>query len=267
MTEKMFFKRRESGAGGEIINPGNSASEGLELGLARVLPASPYQGGGPSLETLVVILGGGCSVSVESGPEWQDLGQRKNVFDGRSTSVYVPAGREFRVSTQGEAEIALIRAPAGDGGEAYVIRPEDVTVATRGGGAFRREVHTFLDGSRPAASLIAGETFNDPGAWSSYPPHKHDRNDPPVEARLQEVYHFRLQPAEGFGFQRVYSPERGLDCAFTIEDGDSVIIPFGYHPVVAGAGYRLYYLWALAGDGRRLMIVEDPAHSWVGATA
>jgi 5-deoxy-glucuronate isomerase len=64
----------------------------------------------------------------------------------------------------------------------------------------------------------------------------------------------------------VYSPERDLDFALTIEDGDSVIIPFGHHPVVAGPGYRLYYLWALAGDGRRLRIVEDPAHSWVPPT-
>jgi 5-deoxy-glucuronate isomerase len=263
----MFFKRREWGGGVEVINPGNSASEELELGLAHVLPASPYTGGSPGLETLVVILGGACSVSVERGPEWHDLGQRKSVFDGRSTSVYIPPGREFRVSAQHEAEIALIRAPAGPSGDAYVIRPADVTVATRGAGAFRREVHTFLPGSRPAARLIAGETFNDPGAWSSYPPHKHDRSDPPAEARLQEIYHFRLQPAQGFGLQRVYSPEKGLDCAFTIEDGDSVIIPFGYHPVVAAPGYRLYYLWALAGEGRELRFVEDPAHSWAGTTA
>jgi 5-deoxy-glucuronate isomerase len=108
-----------------------------------------------------------------------------------------------------------------------------------------------------------GETFNEPGGWSSYPPHKHDRHDPPAEVALQEVYHFRLQPRQGFGIQRMYSPERGTDEVLVVEDGDTVLIPFGYHPVVAAPGYRLYYLWALAGEGRDLRLREDPAHAWV----
>src|SRR5712692_7091719 len=83
------------------------------------------------------------------------------------------------------------------------------------------------------------------------------------QARLQEVYHFRIDPPQGFGIQRIYSPERGLNEAFVVEDGDTVVIPFGYHPVVAAPGYRLYYLWALAGDGRDLRVVEDPVHGWV----
>jgi 5-deoxy-glucuronate isomerase len=247
-----------------VVNPANSASEGLELGLARAGPAEPYVGRAPGRETLVVVLGGGCAVSVEDGPTWEGLGQREDVFGGRATSVFVPAGRSFHVSSQTGAEIALLRAPAAAGGEPYLIRPEDVEVATRGGGAFRREVHTILGESRPAASLIAGETYNEPGAWSSYPPHKHDRHDPPTQSRLQEVYHFRLQPAQGFGIQRLYSPDRGVDLSLTVEDGDTVLIAYGYHPVVAGPGYRLYYLWALAGKGRQLRMVEDPAHSWVG---
>jgi 5-deoxy-glucuronate isomerase len=108
-----------------------------------------------------------------------------------------------------------------------------------------------------------GETFNDPGGWSSYPPHKHDVHDPPRQALLQEVYYFRLDPPQGFGIQRLYSPERGLDMTFTVQDGDTVLIPYGYHPVVAGAGYRLYYLWALAGQGRSMYLQEDPDHVWV----
>jgi 5-deoxy-D-glucuronate isomerase len=33
--------------------------------------------------------------------------------------------------------------------------------------------------------------------------------------------------------------------------------------VCAAPGYRLYYLWALAGAERRLALFEDPAHTWL----
>ena len=260
----VFFKR--SGAEGvtEIVNPGNSDSDGLELALIQPAPGTPVEAVSPGRESLLVILGGRCSIAVGDAPAWNRLGGRDSVFDGAATSVYVPSGVPYRITAGGQAEIAVLRAPADTGGEPYVISPSEVAVASRGDGAWHRTVHTILDESRPAQRLVVGETFNEPGAWSSYPPHKHDRHDPPREARFQEVYHFRLAPQAGFGIQRLYSPEAGLDVTFVVEDGDTVLIPFGYHPVVAAPGYRLYYLWALAGEGRRLLMQEDPAHAWVG---
>jgi 5-deoxy-glucuronate isomerase len=260
----VFWKHSASQGITEVVNPGNSDSDGLELALIRMDQDRPVNAASPGKESLLVILGGRCSVAVEGMGNWDGLGERADVFSGAATSVYVPAGVPYRISSNGPAEIAVFRAPAAEGGKAYVVRPSEVTVATRGNGAWRRTVHTILDESRPAQRLVAGETFNDPGAWSSYPPHKHDRHDPPNEVRLQEVYHFRLRPPAGFGVQRLYSPERGVDFSFIVEDGDTVLIPFGYHPVVAAPGYRLYYLWALAGEGRHLAIREDPAHAWVG---
>jgi 5-deoxy-glucuronate isomerase len=260
---KVFFKRSAADGVAEIVNPTNSDSTGLELALARPKPGRPLDLVSPGRESLLVILGGRCSIAVKGMDTWDDLGGRGDVFDGVATSVYVPAGLSYRVSAVGPAEVAVFRAPAPAGGEAYVIRPSDVTVAVRGEGPSRRTVHTILDESKPAQRLVVGETFNEPGAWSSYPPHKHDRDDPPREAVFEEVYYFRVKPPEGFGFQRLYSPERRVDATFTVEDGDTVVIPFGYHPVAAAPGYRLYYLWALAGAGRRLMYSEDPAHAWV----
>lgn len=261
---KVFFKRGTPEGIAEIVNPQNSDSQGLELALIRAMPGPPVDAVSPDRESLLVILGGRCAIAVKGMETWNDLGERNDVFDGVATSVYVPAGIPYRISAGGPAEIAVFRAPAAAGGEAYVIRPPEVTVAVRGKGAWRRTVHTILDDSKPAQRLVAGETFNEPGAWSSYPPHKHDRHDPPRESMLQEVYHFRLKPQDGFGIQRLYSPESHVDAAFVVEDGDTVLIPFGYHPVVAAPGYRLYYLWALAGEGRRLMMREDPAYAWVG---
>jgi len=260
---KLHFEGQESSGLSEILNPENSESDGLELALIRTLPGTPVEAVSEGRESLLVILGGRCSIAIQGMESRTGLGEREDVFSGAATSVYIPAGVPYRISSEGKAEIAVWRAPAAPIGEAYVIPPSEVKVTARGKGAWRRDVHTILDESRPAQRLVAGETFSEPGKWSSYPPHKHDRQDPPREARLQEVYFFKLKPRQGFGVQRVYSPERNIDLSFVVQDGDSVLIPFGYHPVVAAPGYRLYYLWALAGEGRKLLLQEDPAHAWI----
>jgi 5-deoxy-glucuronate isomerase len=111
--------------------------------------------------------------------------------------------------------------------------------------------------------LIIGETFNPPGNWSSSPPHKHDRDDPPREEKFEEVYFYRLDPPQGFALQRVYSADGDLDVCYAVKHNDAVVLPRGYHPVVAAPGYRLYYLWVLAGQSRNPVWSEDPAHSWI----
>ncbi len=37
-----------------------------------------------------------------------------------------------------------------------------------------------------------------------------------------------------------------------VRDGDVVLVRDGYHPVVAGRGYNVYYLNCLAGSARQL---------------
>jgi 5-deoxy-glucuronate isomerase len=259
LSDRLHFKQSTAGV---FVGPDNSASDGLELEILQLAPGASKAGVAEGKETVMVVMGG--RIDVEAGSlEKKGFGARANVFDGRAHSVFLPAMTEYRVSSVDGAEVALLRAPAPRGGSPYFIGANEVDVVTRGRDSFKREVHTILDSKRPAGALVVGETFNLPGAWSSYPPHKHDVHDPPRQSKLQEIYHFRFDPPQGFGIQRIYSLERGLNEAFVVEDGDTVVIPYGYHPVVAGPGYRLYYLWALAGEGRELHLVEDPAHSWV----
>ena len=99
-------------------------------------------------------------------------------------------------------------------------------------------------------------------ACTSHPPHKHDREAPPDETRHEEVYFYRINPPQGFGVQRVYSPERKLDETFVIRDNSLVKIPFGYHPLVVAPGYSLYYLWFMAGETRGYIPCDDPDHTW-----
>ena len=40
----------------------------------------------------------------------------------------------------------------------------------------------------------------------------------------------------------------------------------GFHPVIAGPGYDIYYLNFLAGSARSLSVTEDPDHVWIKST-
>src|SRR5262249_54789317 len=82
-----------------------------------------------------------------------------------------------------------------------------------------------------------------------------------------EIYRYRFQPEHGFGIQRIYSRQCGADELLLVEHSTLCSSPFGYHPVVAAPGYRLYYLWALAGEGPEMLLQEDPAHAWVARPA
>ncbi len=45
-----------------------------------------------------------------------------------------------------------------------------------------------------------------------------------------------------------------------------VLVPEGYHPVVAAHGYNAYYLNVLAGSARSMAASDDPAYAWVRDT-
>jgi 5-deoxy-glucuronate isomerase len=123
-------------------------------------------------------------------------------------------------------------------------------------------VRTILGPEHTAVRLLLGETINPPGNWSSYPPHRHDRHDPPREVNLEEVYLFKVDPPGGFGVQLRYDLG-GAEEAFVVRDDDIAVIRAGFHPVAAASGYALYYLWVMAGDGRVMVPYLDPAHAWV----
>ncbi len=110
------------------------------------------------------------------------------------------------------------------------------------------------------------EVYTPSGNWSSYPPHKHDVHNPPGEVDLEELYYYRIDRPEGYAIQRVYTRDRRLDETLTVRDGDLVLVPEGYHPVVAAHGYNVYYLNVLAGSARSMAASDDPDYGWVRNT-
>ena len=213
-------------------------------------------------EVCVVLLSGKARVTA-NGFESGAIGERASVFDGLPWSVYLPPRSAGTVEATSDCELALCSAPASGRLKARVIAPCDVGTLTRGAGTNAREIRNVLPETAEAESLLVVEVITPGGNWSSYPPHKHDRDALPDESYLEETYYHRLRPAQGFAFQRVYTDDRSLDETLTVSDGDVVLVPRGYHPVGAPHGYDLYYLNVMAGPKRVWRFHNDPAHEWL----
>jgi 5-deoxy-glucuronate isomerase len=189
---------------------------------------------------------------------------RRSVFEGPPWSVYLPPGKAASIEALSDCEVALCSAPATGKLNARVIPPGEVGTLTRGSGSNARHVRNILsDGDERAESLLVVEVITPGGNWSSYPPHRHDRDALPEESYLEETYYHRLSPPQGFAFQRIYTDDRSLDETLTVGDGDVVLVPQGYHPVGAPHGYDLYYLNVMAGPKRVWRFHNDPAHEWL----
>ena len=210
----------------------------------------------------LVVLGGRCSVRSTKG-NWSNLGDRADVFSGMPTSLYLPRQTDFTLPAETDCEIACCFCRAEEEFPARLIRPEDVEVEVRGGGNATRQINHILKPDFPAQRLLIVEVYTPSGNWSSYPPHKHDVHQPPTEVDLEEIYYYKVDRPEGYAIQRVYTKDRRLDATLTVRDGELVLIPEGYHPVVAAHGYNVYYLNALAGSARSMAASDDPDYAWV----
>lgn len=90
----------------------------------------------------------------------------------------------------------------------------------------------------------------------------------PAESDLEEIYYYRINPADGFGLQRLYTADGSFDHAWVIKDGDLLLVPEGYHAFAIAHGYTGYYLNILAGAEtvRTMQPADDPAYAWVRST-
>jgi 5-deoxy-glucuronate isomerase len=222
--------------------------------------APPHAGHTGDRELCLVVVQGVCDVRSTHG-DWPGLGGRATPFEGPPDAAYLPPGTEFELS--GNAEVALCTAPAQSGARASVLRGADTDVETRGFGAQERTVTPILMGDQEADSLLVCEVLTPPGHWSSYPPHKHDRDALPEESLLEETYYHRIDPPSGFALQRVYTGDGNLDETLAVRDRDVVLVPRGYHTVSAPPGYAVYYLNVMAGPVREWAIANDPDHEWM----
>jgi len=229
----------------------------------RLEPGASVQRPADDQERLVLVLEGHAAV-VLGDRDLGTVGSRATVFDGPPPPVIlVEPGLPVTVTATTPALVVIGAAPGGPVARTALIRPEEILVESRGTGQTARRIHHLLPPGAVAGRLIAFEVFTPGGNWSSYPPHKHDTENPPVEALLEELYFYRFARPQGFAFARVYTADRSLDEAMTPADGDIVVVPRGYHPVGAPAGYDCYYLNIMAGPNRAWHFTMDPDHAWL----
>jgi 5-deoxy-glucuronate isomerase len=228
----------------------------LEAGSGLVRPADDH-------EVVLVVMEG--SVTVRAGDQrYGSLGSRDSVFDGPPPPVLLlTPGVDLEVEAERPASVVVAKAPGADVRRTKLFEAQDIYVETRGSGITERRIHHLLPPTTEAGRLILFEVFTPGGNWSSYPPHKHDTEDPPTEAYLEELYYYRFKRPEGWGFARVYTPDRSLDESFSPGDADVILIPRGYHPFGAPAGYDAYYLNVMAGPNRAWHFTLDPDHAWL----
>jgi 5-deoxy-glucuronate isomerase len=251
---------------GELLNlPRQKASwEWMSFFVRRLRPGDVYQARTNKEEAAFVLLGGTCLA--DWGLDKQRIGKRKNVFDGFPYTLYLPCENQVTFTAETICEIAECRVPSEARLEPRLITPDEVVSSLRGGENASRQIVDVIPPAFPADKLIVVEVYTPGGNWSSYPPHKHDVHNPPTEVDLDEIYYYRINSPEGFAFQHLYSHENAVGRMLKTKDGDVVLVRSGYHPVVAGPGYDVYYLNFIAGSSRTMAVTEDPQHVWIRST-
>ncbi|RUM95876.1 5-deoxy-glucuronate isomerase [Pseudaminobacter arsenicus] len=257
--------RPEKGKQGRVIQvtPQSAGWTYVGFDLYRLQPGDTVSAETGEREVCLVFVTGRGTIHA-AGTDLGSLGERMSPFEGKPWAVYAPQSLDWSVTAETDLELAVCSAPGlGSGLAARVINPGDIGQETRGKGTNMRHVTNILPEGQPADSLLVVEVITPGGHTSSYPPHKHDQDNLPAESYLEEIYYHRLNPPQGFAFQRVYTDDRSLDEAMAVEDGDVVLVPKGYHPCAACHGYDLYYLNVMAGPKRTWKFHNAAEHEWL----
>ncbi len=242
------------------ITPETAGWQYVSFAVYHLRKGQRLSGAANGRETALIVLSGIGSGEL-NGQSVGQLGERLSVFKEKAPyALYLSEDGSYQLTcTSDSMELAVASAPTTHQHlPARVIRPQDVSVELRGEGNTRRRVQHILDTDQEAERLLLVEVITPAGNWSSFPPHKHDTENPPHEAYLEETYYHHIQPADGFAFQRVYTYD-GFDETVAVQDGSLVLVPKGYHVVSAAPGCDLYYLNVMAGPRRAWLYQVDPA--------
>lgn len=216
----------------------------------------------------IILLSGNYSVKSDKG-NWKTVNGRKDVFSGIAHTLYLPRHTSFELTGESDVlDIAYGWCETDKDFEPVFKTPDKADIEIRGGDNATRQINSLIQPGFPCHRLVSVEVYTPAGNWSSYPAHKHDERKTDekgnvLEARLEETYFYKIDKPEGFAIQQVYNDDRSLDEIAVARNNDVVLVPRGYHPVVAGHGYNVYYLNFLTGSDQSLANTPDPNHVWM----
>ena len=234
---------------------GSHADMMMNIYVKRLKADETYRLSDEQNETAVLLLGGEVEFA------WDDktaTGKRANPFARKPYCLHVCKNTAFSVKALADSEI-LIQQTNNDGTfDPVFYTPETCLYQEFGkgqwGGAGHRIVSTMFDpDNAPYSNMVLGEVFNQPGKWSSYPPHHHPQ---------PEVYYYRFDKPQGFGASFI-----GDDVYKSVDGAASYIESNKNHQQVTAPGYEMYYVWMvrhLPGDPwyKTTRFYED-CHTWL----
>ena len=214
---------------------------------------------------VILVLVEGIAHMKTANQDFGKMGERMDVFEKLAPHcLYVPGNDEWQAEAITDCSLAICSAPAKGNYPATKIGPDGITTNPRGQGTNTRYIHNIAMEDRDVAgSLLVTEVFTPNGHWSSYPPHRHDEDDFPNITYLEETYYHRINPKQGYGYQRVFSEDGLMDENIAVQNEDVVLVPGGHHPCGAPYGYDMYYLNVMAGPRRNWRFKNHPHHNWI----
>jgi 5-deoxy-glucuronate isomerase len=274
MSPEELLIRPKPGSVEVAVDPARAQWRYLSFACQGIPDGQTVQLGDRELETAIVIIGGGGLEARLPGGMVAMPG-RSSVWDALPWALYLPPGQRAEVTARAAAGyksvvLAIGQAPpAGHDGvatEPVVIKPDTSAIEVRGAGHATRQITHIMKPEFPADRLLCVEVYTPGGNWSGWPPHKHDVDDFPAEAVLEETYFYQMRRPEGWGIQRLYQKDGSRDAFWSVRNGDLVLMPDGYHPFSAAPQYDAYYLNFLAGDRRTMANRDDAELAWVKET-
>jgi len=222
-------------------------------------------------EYCIVLLSGNFKVEA-AGQTWETRNGRKDVFSGIGHAMYLSRNTPFTLTAQSaKTDIAICKVATDEDHPPRMKRPEQAAIEYRGGDNANRQINSLLEPGFDCHKIVCVEVYTPSGNWSSFPAHKHDERKVSedgtlLEANLEEIYFYKIDKPQGYAIQQVYTEDRSLDEIVRVKNNEAVLVPKGYHPVVAGHGYNVYYLNFLAGSDQSLANTSDPDHDWIYGT-
>ena len=219
-------------------------------------------------EYCIALLGGNFRVEAKE-QVWETGNGRKNVFSGIGHAMYLSRNTDYTLTAQSDkTDIAICWVATDEDHAPRMKRPEEASIEYRGGDNANRQINSLLEPGFDCHKIVCVEVYTPSGNWSSFPAHKHDERKVDaegnlLEANLEEIYFYKIDKPQGYAIQQVYTEDRSLDEIIRAKNNEAILIPRGYHPVVAGHGYNVYYLNFLAGSDQSLAATSDPDHEWI----
>ncbi len=255
-----------SGETGKVhdVTPASAGWGYVGFGLYRLKAGDRATEATGDTEVILVLVEGKARIT-GAGQDWGEMGDRMDVFEKTPPHcLYIPNGTDWTAEATTDCTLAVCTAPGKGTYPAQRLGPDGITLTPRGKGTNTRHVNNIAMEMRDVAdSLLVTEVFTPAGHWSSYPSHRHDEDDFPRMTYLEETYYMRLNPAQGFGIQRVYTEDGSLDETMAVKNHDVTLVPRGHHPCGAPHGYEMYYLNVMAGPIRKWRFANDPDHDWI----